>query len=100
MTNRGPCLCGDPYCPSCGPAQGYSRRLPYDGPDDNEPAPSFDPPGFGERRTIKVRTECDGEWIDERDVNATNIAEDFEGRDVLTFDCPKCGKSHNSLRVG
>jgi hypothetical protein len=20
----GPCLCGDPYCPSCGPAQGYN----------------------------------------------------------------------------
>lgn len=19
----GPCMCGDPYCPSCGPAQGY-----------------------------------------------------------------------------
>ena len=21
----GPCLCGDPYCPSCGPAQGNCR---------------------------------------------------------------------------
>ena len=20
----GPCMCGDPYCPSCGPAQGYN----------------------------------------------------------------------------
>jgi hypothetical protein len=22
---RGPCMCGDPYCSSCGPAQGYLR---------------------------------------------------------------------------
>ena len=22
---KGPCLCGDPYCSSCGPAQGNSR---------------------------------------------------------------------------
>ena len=21
----GPCLCGDPYCSSCGPAQGYTK---------------------------------------------------------------------------
>ena len=21
----GPCLCGDPYCPSCGPAQGFFK---------------------------------------------------------------------------
>lgn len=29
------CMCGDPYCPSCGPAQGYTDPI-----DDTEP---FDP---------------------------------------------------------
>jgi hypothetical protein len=23
----GPCMCGDPYCPSCGPAQGNYRCI-------------------------------------------------------------------------
>ena len=24
VTMNGRCMCGDPYCPSCGPAQGYN----------------------------------------------------------------------------
>ena len=28
MSRIGPCLCGDPECPSCGPLQGYSKPRP------------------------------------------------------------------------
>lgn len=26
----GPCMCGDPYCPSCGPAQGAQLTRVWD----------------------------------------------------------------------
>lgn len=29
-----PCLCGDPFCVSCGPAQGYSRE--YAEPEEDD----------------------------------------------------------------
>lgn len=57
-------------------------------------------PIFHERGAIRVYAECCQEWIDERDVHPTNIEEDIQGRDVLTFDCPRCGYEHKSLRVG
>ena len=37
------------------------------------------------------------EWVDVESVTFLNIEEDFEGRDVMTFVCPKCGNSHKSL---
>jgi len=51
-------------------------------------------------RTITVTcTECK-ESHDEAKVEFVNIEEDFEGRDVLTFVCPACGKTVKSLRRG
>jgi len=38
--------------------------------------------------------------VDEEKVSTLNIEEDFEGRDVLTFLCPKCGTVQRSLRRG
>ena len=35
-TRIGPCLCGDPECPSCGPLQGY------DGDEDQYEEPTED----------------------------------------------------------
>lgn len=37
------------------------------------------------------------EWVDVEDVKFLNIEEDVQGRDVMTFECPKCGESHKSL---
>jgi predicted RNA-binding Zn-ribbon protein involved in translation (DUF1610 family) len=51
-------------------------------------------------KSIRVYCEETQEWVDERKVKFVNIEEDFSGRDVLTFECPKCGKVHKSLRVG
>jgi hypothetical protein len=50
-------------------------------------------------RRIWVRQACDGTWVDERKVKCLGISEDFEGRDELEFECPACGKPHQSLRV-
>jgi len=41
---------------------------------------------------------CD-EWIDESDITVTNIREDWEGRDVLSFLCPDCDHTQESFRV-
>lgn len=49
---------------------------------------------------IKVRLECDGSWVSEDDIEVTNVEEDIQGRDVVAFDCPRCGETHTSLRVG
>lgn len=36
---RGPCLCGDPYCPSCGRAQGtYPEKIEPDADEAYEQA--------------------------------------------------------------
>jgi hypothetical protein len=54
---------------------------------------------YGER-VIRVYAECRRELIDERDVHPTDIEEDIQGADVVTFDCPLCGASHKSRRLG
>ena len=43
--------------------------------------------------------ECHNNF-DEQDVEFVDIAEDMEGRDVLFFVCPECGKTVSSLRRG
>jgi len=48
---------------------------------------------------VQVLLSCTKEWIDEREVEVLNIEEDYIGRDVLTFKCPKCGEKHRSHRV-
>ena len=52
------------------------------------------------KRTIKVYCKKCKVWIDEELVEALNIEEDFQGRDVLTFKCPECRTEQSSLRVG
>ena len=50
-------------------------------------------------RSIYLMLPCtQGERILESDVHLTNIEEDIQGRDVVTFDCPRCGHEHRSLR--
>jgi len=49
---------------------------------------------------IVVILTCTGEKIPETDVEFLNIEEDIQGRDVLTFTCPKCKKTHKSYRLG
>ena len=58
--------------------------------DDYEPPPP----------TIMVILPCRNERVPEASVEFLDIAEDFEGRDVLTFRCPSCGEVHTSLRFG
>lgn len=50
-------------------------------------------------RQVKVMLTCTKDWKLEEEVESINIEEDFLGRDVLTFVCPECGKTHQSLRV-
>jgi hypothetical protein len=40
----------------------------------------------------------DGERVNEKEVEFLNIEEDFQGRDILTFNYK--GKKHTSYRVG
>lgn len=49
-------------------------------------------------REIEVLLECSGDYIPEHEVEFLSIEEDFEGRDVMTFKCPECGKAHKSHR--
>lgn len=49
---------------------------------------------------IMLIQSCNSERVDEQDVNCTNIEEDMEGRDVVTFICLSCNKEHKSLRLG
>jgi len=52
------------------------------------------------QRSVQVRLQCTGELVDEETTKFENIEEDFQGRDVLTFQCPKCKQTHKSLRFG
>lgn len=56
--------------------------------------------GIGiEGMVVKVFCQGCDEWINELDVETTDIREDCEGRDVLHFDCPECGHDQESFRV-
>jgi hypothetical protein len=39
---------------------------------------------------------CNGERIEARSVTIDDFAEDMQGRDVVTFTCPRCGQVHRS----
>ena len=52
------CLCGDPACPSCGPAQGYCPKCVRAGKDVCD-CNDVEPEDFDARRE---------EWIEERDL--------------------------------
>ncbi len=49
---------------------------------------------------VRVVLPCTGERVPEDQVTFEDIEENFEGRDVLTFTCPRCGDTHKSLRLG
>jgi hypothetical protein len=51
-------------------------------------------------RPITVILSCTKERMNEQEVTFLNIAEDIQGRDCLTFVCPKCGQDHTSFRFG
>lgn len=51
-------------------------------------------------RVIYVTKSCNHERIDEEEVEMLNISEDEHGRDVVAFECPDCGETHTSLRIG
>lgn len=59
-----------------------------------------DDPGPINPRPVLVRCPRCGEVHNESDVVFIDIAEDMEGRDVLTFTCPHCGEDVQSLRFG
>ena len=51
-------------------------------------------------REITVLLPCTGEKLSESKVEFDNIEEDFQGRDWLTFTCPRCNQKHQSFRYG
>ena len=55
---------------------------------------------FEFRREVVVTLTCTNERISETDVEIINIEEDIQGRDLLTFICPKCKKQHTAYRLG
>lgn len=55
---------------------------------------------YGEYAPIVVFcTDCD-EWMAESDTKFKGIEEDFQGQDLLTFECPSCKTNQKSYRVG
>lgn len=66
---------------------GKSKVAPqYDEWDDYQP-------------TIQVFLDCTKEWVSENTVKFEDIREDISGRDIITFTCPECGATHESLRT-
>lgn len=51
-------------------------------------------------RPIQVVLTCNKEYINEEAVEFVDISEDFQGHDVMTYRCPRCGEIHNSYRLG
>lgn len=51
-------------------------------------------------RKCKVILSCVEQYIDEDKVKFIDIEEDFLGRDILTFECPKCGEIQKSFVLG
>ena len=52
------------------------------------------------RKIISVHCSKCNAWIEEESVEFVNIEEDFQGKDMLTFICPKCKTTQKSHRVG
>lgn len=49
---------------------------------------------------IKVYCSTCKEWVDERETEFVDIAEDIQGADQLTFRCKKCQQESTSRRIG
>lgn len=52
----------------------------------------------GQRCETSVRCPKCG-WVKTDKVKFLNIEEDFEGRDVMTFECPQCKSEGKSVVV-
>jgi len=52
------------------------------------------------RPVVMVVLSCSHDRVPEDEVEFEDISEDPQGRDVLKFKCPQCGKSHESYRLG
>ena len=68
----------------------------------NNPDDTWEDSGatWADLRPVTVYAECSRDWINENTVECVNIEEDFQGRDVVTFECPLCKATHKSLRRG
>ncbi len=53
---------------------------------------------YYEKKIMVTCTSCGR--IPEDEVEFRNIEEDMQGKDVLTFKCPKCGEVRSSHRLG
>jgi hypothetical protein len=50
---------------------------------------------------VKIQVRCENcGWVDEKDVKFLDIEEDFEGKDVETFECHLCKTEQKSRRYG
>ena len=50
------------------------------------------------RKEVQVYCKDCGDWWLEKEVKFINIEEDFQGADVLTFECPGCESEQKSRR--
>ena len=51
-------------------------------------------------RPVKVVLSCNGDYVNENEVEFSDIYEDIQGRDKVVFVCPVCGEKHTSYRLG
>jgi len=70
-------------------------RDPFQGYDQWKTASPYD-----DEPAVVVTLTCNGDKVDEDTVEFVNIEEDMQGRDLLTFVCPECGKEHTAYRLG
>lgn len=72
------CLCGDPACPSCGPAQGYCPKCVMDGKDECDCPDGWSLPGdFMDEDELYERQRQ--QEIDDEAFDRSNAASDESG---------------------
>jgi hypothetical protein len=54
---------------------------------------------YGERVATVYCAGCE-ERVPVPDTKFLNIEEDFQGRDVMTFECKLCGETHKGMVYG
>lgn len=57
------------------------------------------PDEYTERKVTVYCNTCK-EWINEETTGFLDIAEDIQGRDLMSFRCPKCKEVSTSYRRG
>jgi predicted RNA-binding Zn-ribbon protein involved in translation (DUF1610 family) len=71
-----------------------------DNPMGKKPSGKKQKKAYVHEKIITVHCQKCPAFIDEKYVEFINIEEDFQGFDVLTFRCPKCGTQQKSKRFG